>query len=649
MKRKVRKFVKHIRKRQRWAVATGIVLLVLMSGYVTYRFTLYHRAIGFGYGRPTCFVDFTLLPGIFKGTTSGAYVAKSTDHVRLKGYPLFSGKTCIEAQRLPREGHKEWVSVAMFGNPMLKKRFWITAAPYPKLRADVLLQPTLSTRDPIKMRLDQADEVFDYYLKVADKQQRCQASGQELFCDVMPLGLTQGTPYKVAVQRYFGKDKVADIVQQQIITTSPVNIVGGSVQPGGVIYDVPKTLHLTASRPLNNADVVLETINAKGERQMVEQKTTIADKDIAITLAQPLARNTAFELTVRSAEASDKGFLEKPYVVPFTVSGGPKVVGVNIGRTSVDPGAAIVITFDQALDPGQDFSKLVVFKSDTGGVFAASVQGARLTIRPAARLPICSTFSIQLSNDIKSTYGITGNSAWSYNSRVICYTISTIGYSVRGRAIQAWRFGNGPSKILYVATTHGDERSTKYLMDRWVAELEAHPDRIPAHRTIIVIPTLNPDGFVVGSRRNANDVDLNRNFPANNWKPDVTMPGGGAPVKNGGGTQPLSEPESRALANFVTTESPRLVLTYHSVASIVSANGAGDSAGLAAHYSRLSGYRDLPGNETDSVFQYDTTGAFEDWLYDRVGVATLLIELGSHTNAEFGRNSAAMWAMAQLP
>jgi hypothetical protein len=524
----------------------------------------------------------------------------------------------------------------------------VTAAARPKITVSALAKPTLSPKEALAIELDQPDEVFDYYIRAGSKRQQCRKASARLTCEVEPLALAQGTPYKVGVERFFANTKVADVVERQVTTTSPVTVVGSSVAHSGTVYDVPKELRLTASKPLLSAEVLLHSVGPKGERQVVEQKTSVSGADIVVGFAQPLARNVTFEAVVMRAVAADKGFLEQPYTLPFNVSGGPRVVGVNIGRGGVAQSPTIVITFDQVLGPGQDLAKLVNMRG-AGGPIAITVgaDGRQISLRPTVTLPLCSTFTVQLGNDIKSNFGIGGNSAWSYNSRVICYTISTIGYSVRGRAIQAWRFGSGASKVVYVGNTHGDEKSSKYLLDYWIAQLEANPDKIPAHRSIIVIPTINPDGYAAGSRRNAGGVDLNRNFPASDWKANVSMPSGEV-VANGGGVQPLSEPESRALANFVQSERPRLVLTYHSVASIVSGNGAGDSSGLAATYSRQSGYGNLAAGETGSVFHYDTTGAFETWLYDKVGIPALLVELGSHTSAETSRNFTAMWTMAQL-
>jgi len=126
----------------------------------------------------------------------------------------------------------------------------------------------------------------------------------------------------------------------------------------------------------------------------------------------------------------------------------------------------------------------------------------------------------------------------------------------------------------------------------------------------------------------------------------VTMPGGEM-VQGGGGSGPLSEPESRALAGYTTGLSPRLVLTYHSTGSLVTANEAGISSGYTATYSRLSGYYVASKASASETFEYDTTGAYEDWLYEGPGIAAILVELGSHTSSSSSRNFPAMWAMMQ--
>jgi protein MpaA len=190
---------------------------------------------------------------------------------------------------------------------------------------------------------------------------------------------------------------------------------------------------------------------------------------------------------------------------------------------------------------------------------------------------------------------------------------------------------------------HGNERSSVATLTAWIDELEHNYDKIPSDKTVIVIPNNNPDGYAVNSRINANGVDLNRNFPANDWASAVHIPGSFLEV--GGGATPLSEPESSALASFISSQAPKLVLTYHATASAVFANGSGISAERAAVYAEKSGFGNYNSAHEDEVFNYPTTGEFETWLYDKKGFACILVELATMTSNEINRQKPAMWAM----
>src|SRR5690606_36994129 len=138
------------------------------------------------------------------------------------------------------------------------------------------------------------------------------------------------------------------------------------------------------------------------------------------------------------------------------------------------------------------------------------------------------------------------------------------------------------------------------LMEAWMSELDANLHSIPSNRRVIVIPSANPDGVAVNTRNNARNVDLNRNYDMSNWQTNVPSPYGGI-VTNGGGISPMSEPETKALANYTVKLNPRLTLSYHSIGGLVMGNGAKDSAALSKIYSQLSGYGDVTG-QVDTTF-----------------------------------------------
>jgi protein MpaA len=227
---------------------------------------------------------------------------------------------------------------------------------------------------------------------------------------------------------------------------------------------------------------------------------------------------------------------------------------------------------------------------------------------------------------------------------MICHTVATIGYSHQGRPINAYYFGGGVTSIIYTGAIHGSEISSRDLMYRWIDYLEANARDIPADKTVVVIPQLNPDGVAAGTRVNARNVDLNRNFATSDWQKDVTTVDN-QPFPGGGGETPMSEPETQAIAAMVQQLRPALVLSYHSIGGLIIANQAGSSSNRAATYSQLSGYYNATGQS--SPFEYSASGTADDWYAQKLGVPSLLIELGSHTYHQFDRNQSAMWAMLQ--
>jgi protein MpaA len=128
----------------------------------------------------------------------------------------------------------------------------------------------------------------------------------------------------------------------------------------------------------------------------------------------------------------------------------------------------------------------------------------------------------------------------------------TIGHSVQGRPIVAEQLGdpNATRTALVVGVIHGDEtaglRITRRLRNQFSAVTGVK---------LWVIDEVNPDGVAAHRRTNAHRVDLNRNFPYR-WRPGPR--GGYYP-----GTGPLSEPESRAIHDFIEQIQPQFSVWYH--------------------------------------------------------------------------------------
>ncbi len=125
----------------------------------------------------------------------------------------------------------------------------------------------------------------------------------------------------------------------------------------------------------------------------------------------------------------------------------------------------------------------------------------------------------------------------------------TIGHSVRGRPIRAWRLGeSGKRPMVLISTMHGNEPHTRRILET------LRDGRAIRGVDLWVIPTYNPDGLARGTRRNARGVDLNRNFPFK-W---ADLDG-----NYESGPRPASEPETRAVMAFLREVNPRRVLSFH--------------------------------------------------------------------------------------
>jgi hypothetical protein len=167
-----------------------------------------------------------------------------------------------------------------------------------------------------------------------------------------------------------------------------------------------------------------------------------------------------------------------------------------------------------------------------------------------------------------------------------------------------------------------------------------------AHR-LVVVPMVNPDGFLAvegglarGDRRfrrsNAAGVDLNRNFAVgwddryylNRVMSRIFSPGSG----------PLSEPESRAVDALCAAVRPTYAVSLHAFGEWIFTPYAGSrrtpphlqqllaiAGGMASAQARP--YRVLPLGRRFRFFQ--ARGAEIDHFYERHGALSFLIEIGA--------------------
>ncbi len=197
-----------------------------------------------------------------------------------------------------------------------------------------------------------------------------------------------------------------------------------------------------------------------------------------------------------------------------------------------------------------------------------------------------------------------------------------IGRSTEGRPIVARRFGGSGAPLLVVGGIHGDEPASVDALLDLVARLPEATLQAP----FWLVPAANPDGLRAGRKNSARDVDLNRNFPARSFRTD--HPPGYFP-----GLAPLSEPETRALAQLIAREAPWGALAVHAPFACVNYDGP-----AAAWAQVVSGACGWP---VRGDIGYPTPGSLGSWLGLDRGVPVLTLELPPGPLHDFRAAAAA--------
>lgn len=601
------------------------------------------QTIQYDFGvRQSCRFSPRVLPQISRVESKDPFEVTRPSSMAIGGVVLYANTVCARAIAAPPPEATSIYAERLFGWKLAGHSLRIATGAYPQLALHSEERHTIPPQDTLRIPLSEPDATFAYAVKHKSVTGSCARSTQEVACDLNSLRLSYAKQYELEIVRQFNNKPVAIAAAVPVTTLTPTKIVKTSITSGTTVFKKPRQIVIVTDKQLKSAGEV-ELTTKQGEKvTRLATKTSVDNRSIKIDLEKQLPRKRDFTLRLRAVAALDgSGLAKDVFELPFKTSGGPQVSDVNIGASDVALHPTIVLGFDQNLKPRQKVSSNVTFKvQGKERDVTVEVRGNQLVIRPLAALPLCASFTIAVDDNVQSEFGVAGDSAWSKTSRTTCYTTFSIGTSVQGRVITAYQFGSGANPIVYIGALHGDELNTNRLMNYWIDELNSNPDRLPK-RSLVIIPSASPDGVASGSRFNARVIDLNRNFPASDWKQMVTSPGNSTP-RPLGGPRPLSEPESKALASYIQRVRPRMLLTFHSAAAIVEANEAGDSVAVGAAYAARAGYTAIPRSQ-NNVFEYDTTGALEDWMRTALGWPALLVELRTHNYSEFDQNRDALW------
>ncbi|MFZ2769708.1 MAG: M14 family zinc carboxypeptidase [Minisyncoccia bacterium] len=242
-------------------------------------------------------------------------------------------------------------------------------------------------------------------------------------------------------------------------------------------------------------------------------------------------------------------------------------------------------------------------------------------------------------------------------------TETVIGRSVEGRDIIAYHFGTGDRELLLVGDIHGGYSwNTALVAFETMDYLKANPTVVPTNIKVTVIPVMNPDGLykatgkvglftpadvsksqtvLTAGRFNANKVDLSRNFDCNwqtnaNWQ-NTTVSGGSAV---------FSEPEAKAIKNYVEINNPKAVVVWYSAAGGVYSSSCGggvlpQTKAITDLYAKASGYKAY-----DNFDAYATTGDMVNWLA-KIKIPAISVLLTNHTDTESTQNQKGVVSLLE--
>jgi protein MpaA len=187
----------------------------------------------------------------------------------------------------------------------------------------------------------------------------------------------------------------------------------------------------------------------------------------------------------------------------------------------------------------------------------------------------------------------------------------SIGKTVLGNDILCYKVSRGPRPFLLIGGVHGDEPEGYFLVESFLAQKNLSK-KFPGI-DLWVIPRLNVDGCSQKNRTNASGVDLNRNMPTKDWTSEARAP------RYFPGQVANSEPETRALIEFIETVRPRAILSAHSWEPMINYNGPAQK--WAEHMAQFNKYK------TADDIGYPTPGSLGTWAGWERGIPTITLEI----------------------
>lgn len=190
--------------------------------------------------------------------------------------------------------------------------------------------------------------------------------------------------------------------------------------------------------------------------------------------------------------------------------------------------------------------------------------------------------------------------------------------SEQGKDIYLFEQGEGESTTLILAAMHGDEQNTFHLAVKLADTIYSKPELI--NSKVVIVPVVNPDGLLRNERINANEVDINRNFPTENWRPIYEK------YKYNPGYEAGSEKETQAVIELINLYRPDKMIVIHADLHVL--NYDGPAKDLVLHMAEYNSYR------IESNIGYPTPGSLGTYAGVEGRIPTVTLELPDNNPEE---------------
>ncbi|NIK11822.1 M14 family zinc carboxypeptidase [Alkalibacillus almallahensis] len=243
-----------------------------------------------------------------------------------------------------------------------------------------------------------------------------------------------------------------------------------------------------------------------------------------------------------------------------------------------------------------------------------------------------------------------------------------IGQSVDRRNLYAVKLGHGDKEIFLNGSHHAREHMTTNvlmeMMDVYAESYELNQNvdgydvrGLLNNVSIWFVPMVNPDGVMLvqegaysasnpskvielnnGSRdftswkANVRGVDLNRQYPAG-WE-NIRDNSGTPSSERYKGYKPLSEPETKALADFTNSHDFMTTVAYHSSGEIIYWHYNNPSSTFYRDEQIASNVGTITGYEPVDPTPNPSGGGYKDWFVEDKNLPGMTIEISPYTYGE---------------